>query len=151
MKEEAVLREAGLHDFFKLKRLEKLCFGEDAWPWIDIFAALVFPQTIRLVIEIEQELAGFVIGDRRQSQKLGWIASIAVHPDCRRRGYGTQLLLACERELDTARIRLSLRRSNHTALRLYKEQGYFEVDRWPRYYRNGEDAIVMEKDVSLKD
>lgn len=150
MKEEAVLREAGLHDFFKLKRLEKLCFGEDAWPWIDILAALVFPQTIRLVIEIEQELAGFVIGDRRRSQKLGWIASIAVHPDHRRRGFGTRLLLACEKELDMTRVRLSLRRSNMAALQLYEQLGYKEIDRWPKYYHNGEDAIVMEKDVSLR-
>jgi ribosomal-protein-alanine N-acetyltransferase len=139
------LREARLNDFFKLKRLEKLCFQEDAWPWIDIFAALVFPETVRLVIEIEDELTGFVIGDRRRTRNLGWIASIAVHPDYRRRGFGTQLMLACERELGTGRIRLSLRRSNETARRLYIQQGYVQVDLWPKYYRNGEDAIVMEK------
>jgi ribosomal-protein-alanine N-acetyltransferase len=127
--------------------LEKLCFGVEAWPWIDIFAALVFPETVRLVIEIGEELLGFVIGDRRRSQDLGWIASIAVHPDFRRKGYGTRLLHACERELDTARVRLSLRLSNQAALQLYKQQGYVQVDLWPKYYRNGEDAIVMEKEL----
>jgi ribosomal-protein-alanine N-acetyltransferase len=151
VKEDAVLREASLHDFFKLKRLEKLCIGEDAWPWMDIFAALVFAQTVRLVVEIGEEIVGFVIGDRRRSQNLGWIASIAVHPDHRRRGFGTRLLQACERELDTSRVRLSLRRSNAAALQLYRQQGYKETDRWPKYYRNGEDAIVMEKEVMIRD
>jgi ribosomal-protein-alanine N-acetyltransferase len=127
--------------------LEKLCFGEEAWPWIDIFAALVFPETVRLVIEIGEELVGFVIGDRRRSQGLGWIASIAVHPDFRRKGLGTRLLHACEHELATARVRLSLRRSNQAALQLYKQQDYMRVDLWPKYYRNGEDAIVMEKEI----
>jgi ribosomal-protein-alanine N-acetyltransferase len=127
--------------------LEKLCFGQDAWPWIDVLAALLFPQTVRLVIEAGDELIGFVVGDRRRSQNLGWIASIAVHPDQRRKGFGTQLLNACEHELDTARLRLSLRRSNLAALRLYRQQGYVQVNIWPKYYRNGEDAIVMEKGI----
>jgi ribosomal protein S18 acetylase RimI-like enzyme len=30
-------------------------------------------------------------------------------------------------------------------LRLYEGLGYVEVDRWERYYRDGEDAIVMER------
>ncbi len=127
--------------------MEKLCFGEDAWPWIDILAALVIPDTVRLVVEGEDELAGFVIGDRRRRQNLGWIASIAVHPDYRRKGFGTRLLHACEHELDSARVRLSLRRSNEPALRLYRREGYERVNIWPKYYRNGEDAIVMEKEV----
>ncbi|MGD8632980.1 MAG: GNAT family N-acetyltransferase [Anaerolineales bacterium] len=134
-----------MRDFFKLRRLEKLCFDADAWPWIDILAALVFPETVRLVIEIGDELVGFVVGDRRRGQELGWIASIAVHPRHRRRGFATQLLRACERELDMPRVRLSLRRSNGGALRLYQQQGYVQIDHWPKYYRNGEDAIVMEK------
>lgn len=100
-----------------------------------------------MVIECGDDIAGFVIGDRRRSQDLGWIASIGVHPDYRREGFGRRLLLACERELATSRVRLSLRRSNEGALRLYKQQGYHEIDRWPKYYRNGEDAIVMEKDI----
>jgi ribosomal-protein-alanine N-acetyltransferase len=112
---------------------------------MDVLAALIFPETVRLVMDLGDDLVGFVIGDRRRRQNLGWIASIGVHPDYRRKGYGTRLLLACERELDTDRIRLSLRLSNQAALKLYKEHGYFEIDRWPRYYRNGEDAIVMEK------
>ncbi len=43
------------------------------------------------------------------------------------------------------RIRLSLRGSNDAALRLYQKAGYVRVDTWKRYYRDGEDAIVMEK------
>ena len=139
------IREATLRDFFKLHRLEKLCFQSDAWPWIDIIAALTFPETIRLVAEQGEALIGFVIGDRRRQRDMGWIASIGVHPDLRQQGIGRDLLQACERDLDIARIRLSLRPTNQAALSLYRTAGYVEIDRWPRYYRDGEDAIVMEK------
>jgi len=140
-----VIRTAELRDFFKLLGLEKLCFQADAWPWIDILAALTFPETVRIVLESHDVLAGFVIGDRRRHRDMGWIASIAVHPDYRRQGMGAELLMACERALDTTRIRLSLRPSNEGALELYRKHGYIEIDRWRRYYRDGEDAMVMEK------
>ncbi len=139
------IRIATLRDFFKLHRLEKSCFGADAWPWFDILAALTFPETIRLVAEQREVLVGFVIGDRRRHKDMGWIASIGVHPEYRRRGIGRQLLLACERDISTKRLRLSLRPSNRAALELYLSEGYLEVDRWRRYYRDGEDALVMEK------
>ena len=126
-----------------------MCFEQDAWPWIDILAALTFPETVRLVLETGDDIAGFVIGDRRRSQELGWIASIGVHPDHRRRGFGSRLLAACEDVLGMARVRLSLRVSNQIALQLYKRHGYSQIDRWSRYYRNGEDAIVMEKEFSM--
>lgn len=141
------VRKAELRDFFKLIRLEKLCFGADSWPWIDILAALTFPETVRLVLEYEGELAGFIIGDRRRQRDLGWIASIAIHPDYRRQGLGSELLVACEQALNTSRIRLSLRPSNTGALKLYRNFGYAEVDRWRKYYRDKEDALVMEKHI----
>jgi ribosomal-protein-alanine N-acetyltransferase len=145
--QEFLVRKAELRDFFKLLRLEKLCFQADSWPWIDILAALTFPETVRLVIERDDDLVGFVIGDRRRHRDVGWIASIAVHPAYRRMGLGKRLLAASERALDTGRLRLSLRPSNQGALAMYREQGYVEVDRWRRYYRNGEDALVMEKHI----
>jgi ribosomal-protein-alanine N-acetyltransferase len=145
--QEFLVRKAELRDFFKLLRLEKLCFQADSWPWIDVLAALTFPETVRIVVERENDLVGFVIGDRRKYRDLGWIASIAVHPDYRRLGLGKSLLAACEQALNTSRLRLSLRPSNQGALTLYHGQGYVEVDRWRRYYRNGEDALVMEKQI----
>jgi ribosomal-protein-alanine N-acetyltransferase len=144
------VRKAELRDFFKLHRLEKLCFQRDAWPWIDVLAALTFPETIRLVAERE-EIIGFVIGDRRRHKDMGWIASIGVHPQHRRQGVGRRLLRACEREIGTRRLRLSLRFSNRDALALYRSEGYVEVDQWQRYYRDGETAIVMEKRADRQD
>ena len=86
-----------------------------------------------------------MIGDRRRGVEMGWIATICVHPDFRRQGLAKQLLRTCEEALNVRRVRLSLRVSNEEARRLYERLGYTEVDRWLRYYRGGEDGIVMEK------
>jgi len=113
-----------------------------------VLAALTFPETVRFVAVCDERIVGFVVGDRRQREGVGWIATIGVHPDYRGRKIGTKLLDYCEHGLNMARVRLSLRLSNQAALKLYQKQGYIEVDRWPRYYRGGEDALVMEKSIS---
>jgi len=136
---------AGWRDLRPVVALEKICFGRDSWPWMEILAALSLPGTIRLKAERNEEIIGFVIGDRRARKDVGWVASIGVHPTYRRRGIGRRLLAACEQQLGSARIRLSLRRSNEQALALYRQVGYAQVGVWPEYYRDGEDALVMER------
>ena len=145
---EPEILAATWRDLRLIAALEKLCFGQDSWPWVEILAALTLPGTIRLKAELAGEIIGFVIGDRRARKDLGWVASIGVHPSYRRRGLGRLLLAACEAQLGTQRVRLSLRRSNEQALALYRQVGYSQVGVWPEYYRDGEDALVMERVLS---
>lgn len=146
MTEEVSLHPATWRDFRSILVLERICFQEDAWPWMDVLAALTFPQTVRFKAVQNGRAVGFVIGDRRR--KMGWVASIAVHPDTRRKGVGRELLIACEKALSSPRVRLVLRVSNWGAKALYDKSGYIEIDRWRRYYRDGEDGLVMEKVIS---
>lgn len=143
--DQAVIQPASWKDFRQVLRLERACFGQDAWPWIDILAALTFPDTVPIKAVEGGLVVGFVIGDRRRREAAGWIASIAVHPDWRRRGLARRLLRACEASLGTPWVRLTLRASNTTAHSLYQSSGYVDAGRWRNYYRDGEDAIVMEK------
>lgn len=151
---------ASWRDFRDLLALERACFERDPWPWMDVLAALTFPETVRLKALATNGggppaegglgangsgMVGFVIGDRRRSQGVGWVASIGVHPAYQGRGVGARLLRACEAELATPKVRLTLRPSNHPARRLYETAGYLEVDRLRSYYNDGEDGIVMEK------
>ena len=147
---EISLRQATWRDFRRILHLERICFQRDSWPWIDVLAALTFPQTVRIKADLDDQTVGFVIGDRRQRKRIGWVASIGVHPDYRGQGIGKTLLAACEDELGTPRIRLVLRPSNTVAKNLYHHAGYKEVDTWRRYYANGEDGLIMEKNSSWR-
>ena len=78
------------------------------------------------------------------------ITNIAVHPLCRRQGYGTMIL---EHLLDAAVSRhattatLEVRETNVVALNLYRKFGFRPVALQRGYYSDtGEDAIVMFKD-----
>jgi ribosomal-protein-alanine N-acetyltransferase len=134
-------------DVPSLYRLEKKCFPVDSWPLIDIVFVVLLPNIIRLKASDQGRLIGFVFGERRRG--IGWISSFGVDPDYRRRGVGTALLSHCEQVLGKKQVRLSVRATNKSAILLYERQGYKAVGTWRRYYRDGEDAVVMEKDLAL--
>lgn len=144
--EEVRIDHASWRDVSGVHQLSRACFGSDAWPWLDVLAALTAPGTIKRVARVGDELVGYVLADRRGGN-IGWISSIAVHPDHRRRGLASKLLLEAEAGLSTERIRLTLRRSNTGALGLYRKHGYVEAEVWPKYYRDGEDGLVMERKI----
>lgn len=139
------IQPANIFDLNALRHVESVCFPQDAWPLLDLIAVLTFPGVVRLKAVEAGQMVGFIAGDPRPSEGFSWIATLGVLPAYRGRGYGRALLEACERLLSTRRIRLSVRSSNDEAIRMYKNAGYFAIDRWGHYYNDGEDALVMEK------
>jgi len=136
---------ASILDLNALSRLERSCFGKDAWPFLDLVAVLTFAEVVRLKAVEDGKMIGFVAGDPRPSDGLAWIATIGVVPEYRGRGIGRDLLRACEARMEQPRLRLSVRASNQAAIRLYEREGYERVEIWQAYYRDGEAAIVMQK------
>lgn len=139
------LAQATWRDLNELRRLEAICFAQDAWPMIDLLAVLTWPKIVRLKAVVDGKMAGFIAGDPRGREGLGWIATLGVLPEYRRMGIAETLLTRCEEGLSLPRIRLSVRRSNAPALALYRKAGYTPVDVWRSYYAGGEDALVLEK------
>ncbi len=136
---------AGWQDLNALRKLEEVCFGEDAWPLWDLIAVLTLPKIVRLKAAVDGKMAGFIAGDPHSREGVGWIATLGVLPQYRRMGIAAALLEKCEQELELPRLRLSVRRSNDPAIALYRKFGYQMVDVWHNYYHSGEDALVLEK------
>jgi len=151
---EAVLTVPGSHyqiemaswrDLSSIRDLESICFPRDAWPLLDMIGVLSLPQVVRYKVEDRGQVIGFVAGDIRRMQHLGWIATICVHPDYRGMGIGRALLSLCEEKMGMPKVKLTVRQTNYAAIDLYRRQGYIETGQWKRYYKGGENAVVMEK------
>jgi ribosomal-protein-alanine N-acetyltransferase len=136
-------------DLNALVKLERTCFGADAWPLLDLIAVLTLANVVRLKAVEDGAMVGFAAGDPRPDEGFSWIATIGVTPQRRRRGIGRELLRACEARLSTPRLRLSVRVSNEAAIRLYHEEGYAKVDVLHNYYKDGEAALLMQKSRQL--
>ena len=141
----ATLESANLRDLSAVRKLEKICFPLDAWPLLDLIAALSMPGLIRYKALVGEDVIGFAAGEVRSDTRTGWISTICVHPDYQRHGIGSKLLRVCEQELQMPRVRLTVRESNDAAINMYLAKGYVEINRWRSYYKGGEDGVVMEK------
>jgi ribosomal-protein-alanine N-acetyltransferase len=94
-------------------------------------------------------LNGFVVAEA-SSRGVGHIITIDVLPAARRSGAGSQLLKAAEDRLRAANchtVILETAVDNKIALAFYKRHQYELIKTLPRYYSNGVDALVLQKDL----
>jgi ribosomal-protein-alanine N-acetyltransferase len=145
---EFSIQTATLSDLTQLRELEKICFDRDAWPFIELIAALTLPGLVRFKIDFDGRMVAFIGGDAHRTENVGWITTIGVRPEFRHMGLATQLITTCEKEMGTPVVRLSVRRANLSAQRLYDDLGYHFAEVWEGYYEDGEDALVMEKMIT---
>jgi [ribosomal protein S18]-alanine N-acetyltransferase len=94
-------------------------------------------------------IAGFLVAEAG-SRSRGHVITIDVIAAARRFGVGSLLLRAAEDRLHTAGstlVELETAVDNLSALSFYKRHGYSVMKTFPRYYSNGVDALVLEKNL----
>jgi ribosomal-protein-alanine N-acetyltransferase len=136
---------SNLRDLGSLRTLEHACFGGDAWPLIDLIGVLSLPGIVRLKAVMDEKMVGFIAGDPKPWDEQGWITTVGVHPDLRHQGIGSALIAECEKLMKMPKVRLSVRQSNSNAILLYANLGYHQMGVWPKYYHDGESALILEK------
>ena len=133
-----------------LVRLEETCLGDDAWSpgLIAEGVAGRVPTVSWLVARLDGAAVGHAViscaGDIAELQR------IAVAPASRRRGIASALLAAVvdwSARSGCDRLLLEVRSDNADALAFYAARGFAEVDRRPRYYRDGATAVVLRRPV----
>ena len=143
---ELRVESAGETDLDAIVALERESLGQDAWaaPLIREGLEGRLPTVRYLVARADGDLAGYAVvslaGDIAELQR------IAVAPARRRTGVASSLIDALLEEAATTeadRVLLEVREDNEAALGLYAQSGFVEVDRRPRYYRDGAAAVVM--------
>jgi ribosomal-protein-alanine N-acetyltransferase len=79
------------------------------------------------------------------------IESVYVRVEHRRKGIANELLNKIERELISRgieKVLLEVRESNISARALYAKKGYADISVRKKYYHDGENAVVMVKELS---
>jgi ribosomal-protein-alanine N-acetyltransferase len=83
------------------------------------------------------------------------LLNIAVRPDARGRGVGTELLRECilrSARAGVDRIHLEVRAGNGPAIRMYEREGFSFQGIRKRYYADtGEDAILLSREIRRSD
>ncbi|WP_134738220.1 ribosomal protein S18-alanine N-acetyltransferase [Nocardioides sp. 503] len=142
-----MIRPATAADVIAIADLESDALGADAWSEGLVREGVEgnLP-TVHYVVADEAGLVGYavasVVADIAELQR------IAVRGERRRSGVATELLaavVALAADAGADRLLLEVRDTNTPALAFYAARGFVEVDRRPRYYRDGSPAVVMRR------
>ena len=148
---EFTLRDADSRDFEALWRIDQQCFVPGiAYSQRELAAFMSLRGAFTLVVgDPDSKIAGFLVATMRR-KGVGHVITIDVLKAVRRLGVGSLLLSAAEerlRKLNCHTVSLETAIDNQSALMFYKQHGYFTVKTIPRYYSNGVDALVLQKDL----
>jgi ribosomal-protein-alanine N-acetyltransferase len=139
-----MIRRFDRNDLNDILQIEAQAFPKSAYP-AETFLRYyrVFPENF-LVFK-EEKVLGYVI-----FKPDGHVISLAVDPAHRRKGIGTQLMVACESRCRGGRLLVEVRKGNIWARKFYEHLGFQLRSRIPLYYGT-EDAYIMEKKIGLTD
>ena len=131
----------------QVAELEKLCF-RDPWSENSVASELHNALSLWLVAVDGERVAGYV-GSQTVMDESDMM-NVAVHPDYRKQGIATALILGLVEELrkrGSRSLTLEVRASNENAISVYSKLDFQEVGRRKNYYRNPrEDALILRKE-----
>ncbi|NUR08048.1 MAG: GNAT family N-acetyltransferase [Nocardioidaceae bacterium] len=131
-----MIRPAVPGDVDAVHALEEQVFGAEAWSPASVREELTGDGRTAVVAD-EDGVVGYAV--TRRAGDVVDLQRIAVAPAYRRRGLARALLAA----VTEPPMMLEVSAANEPALAFYAAEGYVEVDRRRRYYRDGSDAVVM--------
>ena len=143
-----LIRPWKYEDILKISELEKECFPAEPWSFQMIASSFETDGFFGVVAEEGGEIAGY--GGITVAADTSDIANIAVTEQYRRGGVASDVLdTLCKRakEMGAEKAFLEVRVSNVAAMSLYLKHGFKGVYARTRYYPDGEDCLVMSKEL----
>lgn len=141
----------GAADLPQVMEIERLAFQSPWTPGLFLHELKRPFSRLRLVRSAKGAVVGYVcwwvIGGEIH------VPNLAVHPHHRRNGIGralVQLVLDEALRDGAATVSLEVRPTNQAALTLYRSLGFSEAGMRRNYYGQGQDAIIMARELAGK-
>lgn len=135
-------------DILRISELEMECFPKEPWSYRMLADSFENENFVGILCEENGEIAGY--GGVTVGYDTADIDNIAVSERYRGCGMGGVLLeelVRVARERGAAKIFLEVRVSNAVAMSLYLKHGFKGVYARTRYYTDGEDCLVMARNI----
>ena len=132
----------------RISELEMECFPKEPWSYRMLADSFENENFVGILCEENGEIAGY--GGVTVGYDTADIDNIAVSERYRGCGMGGVLLeelVRAARERGAAKIFLEVRVSNAVAMSLYLKHGFKGVYARTRYYTDGEDCLVMARNI----
>lgn len=143
--ERFTIRAATAADLDALLQIEEEVFM-DAWSRDSLSSLFNKERNVVLVACQDSAVVGYITGWHVHDEAE--IARLAVMHESRKQGIASALITAMVKDFEDSnveKISLEVRVSNKAGFAVYRKFGFSVQGRRPRYYEDGEDALVMVK------
>jgi len=132
-------------DIKDIIEIEKNCF-KDPWSSFSFESELTNADSIFLKAIEDDKMIGYII--IRKLLDEFHIMNVAIAPEYRRKGFAQKLIDHMFENLSSGKLLLlEVRKSNQAAISLYQKNGFTLLHTRKAYYSDGEDAVVMMKEI----
>lgn len=142
------LRRWKYEDILRISQIEKECFPLEPWSFQMLASSFESEAFYGVIAEDGGEVAGY--GGITVASDSADIDNIAVTEQYRNSGVATSILNRLIEEAqkrDVKKVFLEVRVSNTPAMSLYLKEGFKGAYARTRYYSDGEDCLVMVKEI----
>ena len=142
------IREWKYEDILRISEMEKECFPNEPWSYKMLVSSFEEESFHGVLAEEDGEIVGY--GGITQAVDSADIDNLAVVEYYRNSGIGTAVLeelLKYAKKKGAKKVFLEVRVSNSIAMALYLKCGFKGVYARTRYYSDGEDCLVMVKEL----
>ena len=143
-----IIRPWKYEAILKISEIEKECFPQEPWSFQTLASGFETETFFGVIAEDGGEIAGY--GGITVAADSADIDNIAVTEPYRHSGVGTEIIRALcaeAKKRGAEKVFLEVRVSNVAAMSLYLKSGFKGVYARTRYYTNGEDCLVMVKEL----
>lgn len=136
-----MIRQVTSEDFKELLEIEAQAFPKSQYDLWEL-KSLRWRYPKNFLVSVSDQIDGYIV-----FRPNGHVVSMAVRPERRRRGIGTQLINEAIAHCPGKSLRLEVRMNNLGAQEFYLKLGFEKRETVERYYHDGEDALIMERPV----
>lgn len=142
-----LIRKIEVTDIQAVHGIDSQTFGSEAYPFLFFRQAYeLYPETF-LVACAGGEIIGYCLGAPTATNRYrGWILSVAVSSNHRRRGYGSRLLsktLEALQQTGCNEVLLSVKPDNSIAKTLFRKYGFETITIDREYFGPGHHREIM--------
>lgn len=142
------IREWKYEDILKISEIEKECFPDEPWNFRMLASGFESEGFVGVLAEDGGEVIGY--GAITVAADSADVENVAVTEAYRGGGIATSIIKRlCEeaKKRGAEKLYLEVRVSNAAAMSLYLKQGFKGAYARLRYYKHGEDCLVMVKEL----
>ena len=143
-----IFRKWKYEDILRISEIERECFPKEPWSFQALASSFGSEAFTGILADDDGEIAGY--GGITVAADSADIDNIAVTERYRGSGVGTEILnglCTAAKKMGAEKVFLEVRVSNSPAMSMYLKNGFKGVYARTRYYTDGEDCLVMVKEL----